>query len=67
MRKDGEKLVGALLDELISALARQELERFFGLSQSFEKDGKVKMVIEMLGLHFPGQLHHSLLTFLNAP
>lgn len=67
LRKDWKELVGTLLDELVRALAGQELIRFFGLAQSFEKDGKVKMVIEMFGLHFPSQLHKPTLTFLNAP
>ena len=67
LRKDGQQLVGALLDELIGALAGQKLERLFGLAQSFEKDGEVKMVIEVFRLHFPSQLHHSNLTFRNAP
>lgn len=65
--KHRKKLIRALFDQFVSALAGKELIRLLSLSKSFEKDGQMKMVIEMFRVHFPGKLTINTCTFLNAP
>jgi hypothetical protein len=65
--KDRQKFVGTFFDEFISTLTGQKLIGIFSLSQSLEENGQVKMIIEVLGFHFPRKLNHFSFTFRRAP
>ena len=67
LRENGEEFVGTFFDKFVSALTGQKFIRFFGLPEPLEENGKVKMIVEMFGLHFPCELTNLSSTLRRAP
>ncbi len=51
-----QQLVGVPFNQLVSPLSGQELIGLLCLSESLEENWQMQMVVQVFGLHFPGEL-----------